>query len=224
MIDNSRYSWDLLPQLNESIEHARSEQAHADLKTLLDIVYQQSEGDLVLCKMRCSSVMASGMRSARLGGAPSTQVLQEHINALKQLSRLATWPSCKRKMHCYLTQLLAHVDSDEQGRMQRIVQHIREDLREQIHNTRSLSQYAQELEMSDGHLSRSFTEIVGHPFSEEIRFIRCERAKELLLQTAYKIQDMCTMIGLASPSQFISDFRSLTNLTPGAYRRQFKKK
>ncbi len=219
MRSNTRYQWDLLPRLAMHIERGYGDKAHRELKELLETVNLQSEANLMLSKMRCAQIMSTCMRAARLGGASSTNLLNEHFFELAQLSRLQTWTACKRRMHRYVDLLLGQIDDDESDRMHRIIASICEELCSSIQSARSLSQYAQELELSEGHLSRSFSEIRGRSFSEEIRLIRIQKAKHLLIETDNSVQSIAESLGVASPSQFIADFRHETGMTPGQYRK-----
>ncbi|MBI3830847.1 MAG: helix-turn-helix transcriptional regulator [Planctomycetes bacterium] len=214
-----RYRWELLPRLASEVEFARKAAAHRDLSELLTIVAHQSGHDLTLRKMRCAQIMSACVRGARLGGGPSAVLLAEHIEFLRDLSRLGSWPAVKRAMRRYVERLVLRVRPSGRGRMARIVASIRDELKATPAETRSLAQYAAELEISAGHLSRTFAAIAGRPFREELRRIRCEAARRILLETQAKVGVVAGMVGLRSASQFVADFRTQTGVTPGQFRR-----
>lgn len=214
-----RYRWELLPRLASEVEFARKSAARRDLSELLDIVAHQSGADLTLRKMRCAQIMSACVRGARLGGGPSALLLGEHIEFLRGLSRFRSWPPVKRAMYRYVDRLLSFVRPAGRGRMARIVASIRDELKAAPAESRSLAQYAVELEISEGHLSRTFAAIAGRPFREELRRIRCEAARKLLLETQAKVGVVAGMVGLRSASQFVADFRMQTGVTPGQFRR-----
>ena len=217
--ETPRYRWELLPLLASEVEFARHKAAHRDLTDLLEILARQSGNDLTLRKMRCAQTMSACVRGARLGGGPSAALLSEHIEALRRLSRLRSWDGVKRAMHRYVEQLISLVRPAGRGRMERIVASIRDDLRTSLAEPRSLAQYAAELDLSEGHLSRSFAVIAGRPFRQELRRIRCEAARKLLLDHGHKVGSVARMVGLRSASQFVADFRAQTGVTPGQFRR-----
>lgn len=74
--------------------------------------------------------------------------------------------------------------------------------------------------MSVGHLSRSFTRIVGLSFRHELRRQREAAARALLSSTQLPLAEVVRRIGLSSVSQFIADFKTTNGVTPARYRRQ----
>lgn len=214
-----KYRWELLPRLASEVEFGRLVAARRDLAELLEVVAEQSQRDLTLCKLRCSATTSACVRGARRGGGPSSALMSEYVEYLRRLSRLRTWPAVKRATHQYVERLVACVQPAGRSRMARIVASIREDLRATLAEPKSLAQYAAELELSEGHLSRSFTQIAGRPFREELHRIRCEAAQELLLKTSEKIGAIAHKVGVRSASQFIADFSAQMGVTPGQFRR-----
>ncbi|GMV83471.1 MAG: hypothetical protein AMXMBFR7_46550 [Planctomycetota bacterium] len=213
------YRWELLPRLATEVEFGRRAAARRDLRELVAILARQSGPDLTLRKMRCAQTMSACLRGARLGGGPSAALLAEHIEALRKLSGLKSWPGVRRALERYVDGLIDRVRPAGRGRMQRLVASIREDVRSALHEPKTLAQYAAELELSAGHLSREFGRIAGRPFREEVRRLRCEAVRKLLLETPAKLPEIARRVGLRSASQLIADFKAQTGVTPGQYRR-----
>lgn len=218
------YRWELLPKLAIEIEYGRRKGARRDLSELLDIFVIQSGPDLTLRKLRCAQTASACLRGARCGGAPSVVLLQEHLSFLRRLSGLRSWAGVCRAMHAYVDDLIDKVKPAGRNRMERIVASIREDLRASLADPRTLAQYAAELELSEGHLSRCFAEIAGRPFREELSRLRSEAARKDLLETGHKIGEIARRVGLRSASQFVADFKRQTGVTPGQFRQRSLKK
>jgi AraC-like DNA-binding protein len=68
------------------------------------------------------------------------------------------------------------------------------------------------------YLSARFKKEVGVSFSDWLRQVRVERAKELLLQPELRVSEVAERVGLLDPSYFIRVFRRETGQTPGEYR------
>jgi AraC-like DNA-binding protein len=94
------------------------------------------------------------------------------------------------------------------------------DLRASLHDPKTLAQYADELGLSTGHLSRTFATVAGRPFRDEIRRLRMEAALRLLKKPEKKIAAIALELGLRSPSQFVADFRRYHGVSPGKFRRR----
>jgi AraC-like DNA-binding protein len=214
------YQWELLPQIATHIERRASEKAHRDLSALMKILVHDSFGDLSLFKMRCSQTTSACIRGARRGGARSDVLMNEHVEFLKKLAALRTWAAVKSSMHRYLDHLMAQVKPAQSSNMERAVAKIRKHLRSHLGSTRTLAQYAADFGISSAHLSRSFATIAGRPFREELRQVRTEAARKMLLKSNEKVSTIARRLGVGSTSQFIADFKADTGLTPAAFRRE----
>ncbi|HYF49094.1 MAG TPA: helix-turn-helix transcriptional regulator, partial [Planctomycetota bacterium] len=205
---NSRYRWELLPRLASAIEHAERRAARNDLSDLLDI-FEEASRDLTVRKMRCAQTMSACIRAARRGGGSSETIYAEHLPFLERLSKLRSWPAVQRACHAYIESLIELVEPAKRSPAERIVAGIIKDIRATLADPRTLEQYAHELDLSVGHLSRMFSSVAGRPFREEVRRLRMEAAAELLRKTDLKVETIAQRVGLRSPSQFIMDFRRM---------------
>jgi len=77
---------------------------------------------------------------------------------------------------------------------------------------------ANHVALSRATLDRRFRSFLGHSPKKEIDRIRVNRAKQLLVETEYKISAVATMTGYEMAPQFVTAFRRLTGMTPGEYR------
>ncbi|NGP62127.1 helix-turn-helix transcriptional regulator [Paenibacillus thiaminolyticus] len=82
----------------------------------------------------------------------------------------------------------------------------------------SIEQFAATMNMSAGHFSRIFKEEVGEKYVEYIAKYRLAKAKELLLQTDLKIDDIAAKVGYWGRNSFIRMFRKYEGITPAKYR------
>jgi len=213
-----RYRWELLPRLASAVEHAQRREARRDLAEFLGI-FAAASRDLTVRKMRCAQTMSACIRAARRGGGPSETIYSEHLLFLERLSRLQTWPASTRVCQAYVERLIDLVEPARRSPAERLVAGIVKDIAASLAEPRTLEQYAHELDVSVGHLSRTFAAVAGRPFRDEVRRLRCESACRLLKQTELKIQAIAVRVGIRSASQFIADFRRMLGVTPAQYRR-----
>ncbi|MFH0070816.1 helix-turn-helix domain-containing protein [Peribacillus sp. NPDC056705] len=99
--------------------------------------------------------------------------------------------------------------------VQRVIDYMEEHLAEPL----TLAQIADVAVMSVPNLYRWFHSMTGHPIKEYIRKRRISEAAVSLRQTALPTIDIGFMHGFDSYPAFISTFKRLTGLTPGAYRK-----
>ncbi len=83
-------------------------------------------------------------------------------------------------------------------------------------------QVADEFQISNYTLSRMFKSQVGIGFTEYLIAKRLDYAKELLLHSDYSINDIAAMSGFASVHYFSRMFKATQNVTPSAFRKDFR--
>jgi AraC-type DNA-binding domain-containing proteins len=63
-----------------------------------------------------------------------------------------------------------------------------------------------------------FKELTGFPPNLYLRYVRINKAKELLIETDFSIMEVAVMVGYSSNSTLTRAFHSLTGMTPKEYR------
>lgn len=63
-----------------------------------------------------------------------------------------------------------------------------------------------------------FKEQTGFPPNLYLRYVRINKAKEILVETDFSIMEIAVMVGYSSNSTFTRAFHSITGMTPKAYR------
>jgi AraC-like DNA-binding protein len=74
--------------------------------------------------------------------------------------------------------------------------------------------------LSPYHFNRLFAQAFGETPHEFVTRVRMEEAKKLLLAENHSVTDICFDVGYESLGSFSLKFRSLTGLSPAAFRRQ----
>jgi two-component system, response regulator YesN len=96
-------------------------------------------------------------------------------------------------------------------------------IREQHRQGISLSEIADQLDMSPGYLGHLFRRETGKSFNDFLKEIRIREAKALLLQTNRKLYDITSEVGFSDPKYFSKVFRQVTGMLPYEYRKLQKK-
>jgi LacI family transcriptional regulator len=82
----------------------------------------------------------------------------------------------------------------------------------------SVGSVADAVAMSRRNLEKRFRETIGRTILEEIQLVRLERAKRLLLDTAYPISKVAEIAGFGSTGYFIQFFQARVGKTPRKFR------
>jgi AraC-like DNA-binding protein len=214
-----RYPWGLLPRIGSRIELSQKDAAHRDLDEVLAIIWEQSDRNLPVCRLRCAAVSSYCSRGALQAGASSVKVLEIQLHFLDDMAAVRSWTRASHLMHRYVDALLSRVRPVQATSLEQTVARIREIMRESMASAPSLAQHAAAFGVSAGHLSRCFATIAGCTFQQETRRLRMDRAVQLLIGTNLKVAAIAEEVGIPDTSRFILEFRKELGVTPGAYRR-----
>lgn len=106
-------------------------------------------------------------------------------------------------------------ENQNQNRIKEAEQYIRENYSRDI-NMATVSNY---VSMNYSLFSIMFKEYTGTNFVNYLKNIRIEAAKELLLETDEKIQDISRQVGYDNEKHFMKTFKSICGVSPSDYRR-----
>jgi AraC-like DNA-binding protein len=82
----------------------------------------------------------------------------------------------------------------------------------------SLTAIADSVGLNPSYLSRWYVQKTGVHLSERVAQVRCDRARELLLQGDSKIAEIAAAVGFWTPSHFIKFFKKRVGATPQEFR------
>lgn len=85
----------------------------------------------------------------------------------------------------------------------------------------TLSDVAQHLQVSNGHLAHTFKRVAGQSLFTYFRHLRLEQAKLKLLNSESNVTEIAAECGFSSTTLFCRNFKKYTGLTPLAYRDMF---
>ncbi len=86
----------------------------------------------------------------------------------------------------------------------------------------TLEEMAQKLNITPEYLSTQFRQEVGETFSSYVRNYRIAKAKELLLGTNLKLQQIAQQVGYTDAKYFSQVFKKTTGMLPAEYRQNHK--
>lgn len=100
-----------------------------------------------------------------------------------------------------------------------IINNMMEYIRHHYSEDLYLNFFADKYKMSSIYLSKLFKDYSGENFSNYLKKIRLEKAKELLVQSDYKIKDLSLKVGYNDPNTFIKAYKRYFKVTPGEHRK-----
>ena len=110
--------------------------------------------------------------------------------------------------------------AQEDPEIARVLAYIRTNLSKRL----TLPEVAQVAGMNSSYFSRCFKSKMGENFVDYMARLRVERAKEYLRCSPQSIDWVAEQCGYVNTSYFNAAFKRFTGTTPGAYRRETRKK
>jgi LacI family transcriptional regulator len=102
------------------------------------------------------------------------------------------------------------------------VQQAVEFIRDQVHAGISVDDVLRAVPRSRRTLEMRFRSVLGRSPAEEIRRVRIERAKRLLVETDAGMAGVARASGFSSANQLCETFRREAGVSPTRHRRQFR--
>jgi len=88
----------------------------------------------------------------------------------------------------------------------------------------TLKHVANELSMSTKYISRMFNIKSGQNFRDFKVNIKMDKAKQMLINSSYSVNDISDKLGYLNPESFMRIFKLKTKLTPSEYREKYVRK
>ena len=107
--------------------------------------------------------------------------------------------------------------SDYSSITKKIISIIKKDYGEDI----TLTSIADVFMMNSKYLGRIFLKDTGLKFSEYLLHFRMETAKDLIINTDYKIQTIAKQIGFSHTNYFYTVFKQFFNVSPNSLRQEY---
>ncbi|GLX68860.1 response regulator [Paenibacillus glycanilyticus] len=101
-----------------------------------------------------------------------------------------------------------------EGRLQEAVAYVTAHYREKL----QLKDLAELFRLNPVYLGQQFKRVTGYCFNDYMHLLRIKEAKKLLLRTDLKVSAIANDLGYHSTEYFGSVFKSLTKISPSAYK------
>lgn len=116
-------------------------------------------------------------------------------------------------------QALAEEETEENSEANSfIVKNALEYIRENSQEKLRLTDVADQVYVSQWHLSKLLNKHTGKTFSDILNGVRMERSKELLMDPALRICDVAEMVGFQDLAHFSRVFKKMEGMSAGEYR------
>lgn len=124
----------------------------------------------------------------------------------------------ERWFYSLLDSICAQVCSKNEMQLQRSVQQALDYMGEHVLGNLSLTEVARHVYLNPSYFSRLFKDTMQTSFIEYRKYLKIEKAKELLAGTDYKIYEICDLLGYNSVQYFSALFKKMVGVSPQEYK------
>ncbi len=215
------YPFDIEKQISQSIRLRDKEET----KWLLEAFFQSINSKYTneaLFKQTTFQLLGSILQVAMQSGLMNDFVykganLYQQLNAIKDMEEINHWFEVK-----VIDPMIDELSQKKNQRLQIIVEKVIELLEENYMNDISLDECAEQVKLNPSILSKVFKDITGWNFIDYLTNIRLNKAKEMLIETDLKINQVSQNIGYRH-SYFNRLFKKNEGVTPSEYRSLYRK-
>ena len=158
---------------------------------------------------------ANDLRTLLTGEESGTVI---DFNKLIRYEDHATWSDVIEYFSAMAEEIFARKVQGKDAKEHDIVRKVRQYIADHLSGDLSLTQIGEAVGLNPSYLSRLYKQITGEGLSDAIAEARLSKAKQLLLESSWKINDIAAAVGFVSPPYFYRFFKKATNLTPQEYR------
>lgn len=185
------------------------------LQSVLDLLEEGKRKDAAAVQMKylLADVLNTWIRAVE---SERNELNVPYYSGLfERMNRCMTWDEltqCFQDIHGFLFRKPATSSRSQQ--FMEILEYIHEHYDQEL----SIEHFAGMMNMSIGHFSRTFKEEVGEKYVEYIAKYRLMKAKQFLLETDLKIDEIAEKVGYWGRNSLIRAFRRYEGITPAKYR------
>lgn len=123
-------------------------------------------------------------------------------------------------MHAFMQAFLAEYQCVSSRHHSELVETVQAYLRRNLDQKLTVAQIARQVNMSRAHFMRTYKRLTGRTPMEDLRTLRVEAARDLIITTDQPLKSIAPQVGFCDQYQLSRVFRKLLQVTPGHFRRQ----
>ncbi len=145
---------------------------------------------------------------------PYTINIAEYLNHFTSLADILEWLGSFRDKLCKL------LEDRKENRSDKLVEQAKRYIAEHYTEKLTLTEIADVLNISAGHLSITFKKFTGTTLSDYIADVKIEHAKALIDTHQYLMYEISDMLGFDNPYYFSKVFKKVTGMSPREHEKR----
>ncbi|MCD9023239.1 response regulator transcription factor [Cohnella silvisoli] len=201
--------------LEERLNQGEGDTLLQELDTLLEALTEMPDMFRVTAYYSIvTAFMSYAIRERLIDGL----AVQFDLNKLYKLEAHGSWSAAMRDVRMLAERLREIKAQDKQQSEHELIRKVRLYIDEHLDSSLSVTSISDYVAFSPSYLSRVYKQLSGKSLADTIMEARLHKARQLLLETDIKVQDITSAVGFESAAYFIRFFRKYMNMTPMDYR------
>lgn len=219
--DSSRYLVQKERELVQTVETNHKKEAQQLINEIVDYLSQRYYTRPDAMRNHCAELVTLVAWGVIGSGADEHRVLSVLHQQVRSLPSWKTGPELRAWTLNSLAEMMTLVQdsSQPQDSIEVAIQYIQENYRR---SDISLQDVADEVNLSQSHLSSQFKARTGTSYVKYLTALRMDEATKLLRTTDQTISSVAEMVGYPNTTNFYRHFQKHTQMTPAAYRQKEK--
>ncbi|MCH4890129.1 helix-turn-helix transcriptional regulator [Acidaminobacter sp. JC074] len=195
-----------------------------DYKYLFEVyetLYDDRKKDLSNFKWVLTTWVAFTYREVQVHNVDARKALNTLIEYNVKVKEASTTSELHALIKSMLKAFLKLVQLERLRASDPITIHVKKYVRRNISKKINLTDISDSLGYNKEYLSHHFKRVEGISIVDYIHYKRVELAKEILINSTAKMDDITIYAGFSSNSNFFRTFKKLTGMTPKAYRKSY---
>ncbi len=145
----------------------------------------------------------------------------ENIHSVEEILSLNDFSQAMERVKDEFMRLCRHNKIQQENKKENYRYMLTEYIMEHYTDTQlTLGKMADDLSLSEGYLSGFFKEHTGEVFSKYLERVRIEKAKELIKEGGYKIEEISERVGYSNSGSFRRAFKKVTGVSPSSWKNE----
>lgn len=213
---NGPIEFALIARLSEALKQARLEEATDCLHAIIADLRGRAHGSMLYS---LSNLSLSLYQTVQLIETNKRMTFELDFSSFERLKSLETLEEIEAEAAQLIGGVIAKMNNERSHKMEHIIQHAEKYVEENYMNPALSATYvADTLHLSAAYLNKAFREHKHYSLSEFITETRISRAKQLIEETSWGIEEIIDRIGWENTKYFYVIFKKKTGFTPTEYR------
>ncbi|HEY8343741.1 MAG TPA: response regulator [Bacillota bacterium] len=146
------------------------------------------------------------------------QEVSQRFTGFHQKMASITGERLKSEVTAFCLELAEYIGSNEQNKMDSIIEEITDFIKENYDQDLNLQKLAERFYINPVYLGQLFKKSTGARFCDYLHRIRIDEAKKMLRRTDMKVAEIARLLGYRDPDYFVRKFKAITRVSPSAFK------